>query len=631
MRVAVIGAGPSGLVTIKYLLTAHQFLNTEPIEAILFEAEDTIGGTFAHRTYEDAELVSSKQLTTFSDFRPRADDPDFLTTARYVSYLHDYCSYFNLWPHIKLSTQVVSVRRRPGGGHVVSYRLTGDGLTRSNVAWQSEDYECDAVAVCSGLHVTPNIPAIRGIENVPQVLHSADFKLKKQFGEGKTVLVLGTGETGMDISYMAVNAATDRVLLSHRDGFLCAPKRVPDPVILPILGNKPEPGRLNVPVDSSSASLFDTAYVHPRLRDHMLLWEYYDAFIKWTLWLVGGSRYGLGQFVGGISDERYHASKIFFNKSNRAMPYISAPYRAAAESTIVQRIRSSLIQVPIADTHGRHIDLAPWPDHIDSEGVIHFRDNGRKEYARLKDEKIKPDIVILATGYTQTFPFLSPPDTASVDSSSQRPYPCANEANVREIWHASDPTLGFIGFIRPSFGAIPPLAELQAQLWVLNLATHTPLALNPADEPQYRLKMGKNSRIQYGVDHESYAYQLALDMDAAPSFTEVVRLGWNYGDGKGGNSGAWYKLPLVWALGANFNAKFRLRGPWRWEGAREVLVEELWDTVERRGGFFGHITLSGLPMLVFGSISLVLYLLDPVLRLVSLVTRLFGFEKRKCS
>jgi dimethylaniline monooxygenase (N-oxide forming) len=39
------------------------------------------------------------------------------------------------------------------------------------------------------------------------------------------------------------------------------------------------------------------------------------------------------------------------------MPYISAPYREEGEASIVHKIRSSLIQVPIADTHGRHIDL----------------------------------------------------------------------------------------------------------------------------------------------------------------------------------------------------------------------------------------------------------------------------------
>lgn len=55
MRVAVIGAGPSGLVTLKYLATAHQFIGIEPIEAKLFDSEAEVGGTFYARVYEDAE------------------------------------------------------------------------------------------------------------------------------------------------------------------------------------------------------------------------------------------------------------------------------------------------------------------------------------------------------------------------------------------------------------------------------------------------------------------------------------------------------------------------------------------------------------------------------------------------
>lgn len=56
MRVAVIGAGPSGLVTLKYLNTAHEFHDIEPIEIRLFESRDSICGTFKHRVYEDAEV-----------------------------------------------------------------------------------------------------------------------------------------------------------------------------------------------------------------------------------------------------------------------------------------------------------------------------------------------------------------------------------------------------------------------------------------------------------------------------------------------------------------------------------------------------------------------------------------------
>lgn len=56
MRVAVIGAGPSGLVTLKYLLAAERALGTAPIEARLFESEAGVGGTFLTRMYEDAEV-----------------------------------------------------------------------------------------------------------------------------------------------------------------------------------------------------------------------------------------------------------------------------------------------------------------------------------------------------------------------------------------------------------------------------------------------------------------------------------------------------------------------------------------------------------------------------------------------
>ncbi|KAK0129168.1 Monooxygenase PC-14 [Cadophora gregata] len=56
MRVAVIGGGPSGLVTLKYLITAHKFHDIEPIEAKLFESRESISGTFKYRVYEDAEV-----------------------------------------------------------------------------------------------------------------------------------------------------------------------------------------------------------------------------------------------------------------------------------------------------------------------------------------------------------------------------------------------------------------------------------------------------------------------------------------------------------------------------------------------------------------------------------------------
>lgn len=586
MRVAVIGGGPSGLVTLKYLTTAHNFFpDLEPIEANLFEAEELIGGTMRYRSYEDAELVSSRQLTTFSDYRYNASSPDFLSIEDYCTYLEGYCKQFNLWPHINLRTRVTRIQRVEGGGHII--QCTQDGKS-------TESY-FDAVAICTGLNVTPNIPKVDGLERIPALMHSSQFKGRKQFGVDKNVLILGTGETGMDLAYLAITSPTKSVTLCHRDGFLCAPKRAPSPSWF---GQKPyTPPQGNVPYDINAASLFDTAYIHPLIRDSFLPWWYYDRFAKWTTWLVSGTKAGLDQWVGEISPANFHTSRIFFNKSTNAMPFIAGQYR---KSSWLNTARSWVAQVPIVETGGKKIDLAPWPREVTEKGVVKFTENGREEAERMRDVVCKPDLVILATGYTQSFPFM--------DSS----YPTPIQADTRGIWKTGDQSVGFIGFVRPSFGAIPPLAEMQSQLWVLSLLrmSTSPLMLEP--ESHYKLLSPPDARVKIGVDYESYAYQLALDVGSAPSFLEVLSLG--------------PKLLASWALSSNVTPKFRLVGPWKWDGAQKVMEGEIWETVSRRRGFFGHVTLSLVPIVLFGSLSAVAWVLCLVARWVKLLWKILTMQ-----
>lgn len=74
------------------------------------------------------------------------------------------------------------------------------------------------------------------------------------------------------------------------------------------------------------------------------------------------------------------------------------------------------------------------------------------------------------------------------------------------------------------------------------------------------------------VDHESYAYQLALDIGAAPTATYVMSQGW--------------KVFFTWAMGSNFNPKFRMVGPWRRElEATKIMRTELFNIVKKPGGY----------------------------------------------
>ncbi|KAF1732456.1 hypothetical protein CRV24_006344 [Beauveria bassiana] len=360
-----------------------------------------------------------------------------------------------------------------------------------------------------------NLPYISGISNTPMVIHSSQFKSRQLFDGCRLVMVVGCGETGADVAYLAAtHLEINRVVLCHSYGFHFAPK----------------PG---IPVDVSRTNLFDTAYVHRILRQKDgWLWEYYRLYIAALLWLSSGTTAGMDQWA------------VFFNKSMKVCPYISLPYRpqVPGRRLWLYALRSALVQTPVEDTNGRYVDLAPWPLQVQPSGFVEFVDNGRPEYQKMKERQARPDMMVLCTGYKQSFPFL--------DRQSNPPYATPDTANIRRIWERSDPSVGFIGFVRPSLGAIPPLSEMQAQLWIAHLlARHCiPRPPHPQDEWHYRLRSVPGARVQYGVDHESYVYQLALDMGSAPGLTDVVRLGS-------------LKLLLVWALGANFNTKFRLRGP----------------------------------------------------------------------
>jgi len=268
---------------------------------------------------------------------------------------------------------------------------------------------------------------------------------------------------------------------------------------------------------------------------------------------------------------------VFFNKSNKSAALISKPYRKTLNRSLFERIRSALIQVQIPETGDREIDLCPWPESVTSNGTLVLRKSNRPEYIRLKDEQIKVDMIVYCTGYRQEFPFIAKQN----ESGKGKPYPTADMVDVRNIWHSDDPTYAYIGFLRPNLGAIPPLAEMQAQLWVCHLlAPHKiPKALHPRDESHYRLWHLNESRIHYGVDHESYVYQLALDMDAALGALEAVRMGFGPGEN------AW-RIPLVWAFGSGLNTKFRLRGPWKWSGAENVLKGEMWEQIKKRRWLF---------------------------------------------
>ena len=75
-----------------------------------------------------------------------------------------------------------------------------------------------------------------------------------------------------------------------------------------------EPPHNASPIDTNWNSLFDTAYVHPKLRNSRWLWVFYDWWTKVAWCLLNSSRYGYGQHAGII--QNYHMSEGQYLLSN---------------------------------------------------------------------------------------------------------------------------------------------------------------------------------------------------------------------------------------------------------------------------------------------------------------------------
>lgn len=396
-------------------------------------------------------------MTAFSDFRVPESDNDFLTPGRYVEYLKLYATRFALWDYISLATTVISIE--PDPQNASKHILTTSGAHDQVIM----ERQYDAVAICSGLNQNPFMPAIPGLNtSLPfdvgrrdhhdsqrrpgasdpgiEIIHAADFKARTQFGNDQTVLILGVGETAMDIAHLAITSPTKRVILCHRDGFISSPKIVPQPFRAGGRSGGPDPNNPNKPLDCATASLFDSAYVPKILQQGPWLWLVYDAFVTNMGWMISGTRAGFDQWVGGVSPERLHTDSLLICKSDRALPYISEQYRSKSR---VNRWRTWLLNVPLKPTGGRKIDLAPWPTHLDEEGVIHFEKTDRPESKKMDNEKgVKPDVVIFATGYKQSFPFIPKGDI----------YPSLDDSVNRGIFRDINDGIAYIGFVRPALG-----------------------------------------------------------------------------------------------------------------------------------------------------------------------------------
>jgi cation diffusion facilitator CzcD-associated flavoprotein CzcO len=206
--VAVIGGGPAGLVSTRYL-RRHGFSPT------IFEAQAEIGGQWNEASTSSAvwpgmRTNTSRILTAFSDL----DHPDaanvYPRQADISAYLKRYAALAGLAEDmLRLSTSVEAIERGPGAGWTVRTRR-GDSVT-------AEVYRRVVVATgYCGAPETPFIAGLGGFSGSAGTLHSSRYKGPDRY-RGKSVLVAGCSISALEIaSELATSGATVSVAMRRQ-------------------------------------------------------------------------------------------------------------------------------------------------------------------------------------------------------------------------------------------------------------------------------------------------------------------------------------------------------------------------------------------------------------------------------
>ncbi|KAF9133685.1 Cyclopentanone 1,2-monooxygenase (CPMO) [Mortierella sp. 14UC] len=509
-RVAVIGAGASGLAAIKECLDERDL-----VDVVAFERESYLGGLWRYvevseenpnphsSVYKSTIINTSKELMTYSDFPIPLDWPTYPPNTKVALYLDKYAEHFDLRRHIRFNTQVVEVRELHDAQRRWSVRFhpfrpatanaSADSLQEPEIQEEIFDY----VMMCSGHHWKPRYPSFPGMNSsdpegyTGEQLHSHFYRQADTFRD-KTVVVVGLGNSAVDLA-VELSLNQSQVYLSCRRPAWVAPRFI-----------------LGKPLD------------HHRTRlTHAMPLFLLQLIVMWMF----------RRSMPPIHENMKPARRVF-----ESHPTVN--------TLLPERITTGTVK-PVKNIK----KLGPGKR-------VEFEDGTVVDHV---------DAIFYCTGYHISFPVLDPSIVTDGKAGSE-------ENNQVWTWNymvpPRHPNMAFVGLFQP-LGAVMPISEMQCRFLVRTLVGKTALLPSELEMDKDISALKKYISTRYDnaprhtiqVDYVTYCDNLATRLGCFPTFAKLIV--------KFGLVEA-LRLRTEMFFGPPTPLQYRLVGPHAWEGAREA-------------------------------------------------------------
>ena len=204
----IVGAGPGGIAAARAFLA-------NGLSVDVYERHTAIGGIWDQDNpgspmYDSAHFISSRDQSGYRGHPMPLSYPDYPNHRQVLAYVREVAEASGVVEHVRLGVGVEAAEQDAEGRWQV--RLSSG---------QSRSYR--TLTCASGTQWHPSWPMIAG-RFAGTLLHSSAYRHASIF-DGRRVLVVGAGNSGVDIACDAAPRAS-RTVISMRRGYHLVPKHI---------------------------------------------------------------------------------------------------------------------------------------------------------------------------------------------------------------------------------------------------------------------------------------------------------------------------------------------------------------------------------------------------------------------